>query len=136
MGKSKSKQNTKYRDYLATGGGGNYGIIYEDMLKHPVYKSLSLGAKQFYTICRIQARSKASTQCLYKHGVETGVEYDTSCFVLTSKHLEQYGYRRNHSTRYFNELIEKGFIERVENNAHRHKVNVYRFSRKWLLNSS
>lgn len=131
MGRSKSKQNTKFRDYLATGGGGNYGIVYEDMAKSEIYKSLNIGAKQFYTVCRIHARTKASTQCLYKHAKEDCEKYNSSYFVFPMKQLAEYGYQRQNAKKYFDELIQKGFIERVESNAHRYKVNVYRFSDKW-----
>ena len=68
---------------------------------------------------------------MHNHGEEEGIKYPESCFVFPAKQQLEYGLQRTNSQRYFNELIEKGFIEKYEPNKHRRKVNVYRFISKW-----
>ena len=125
----------KNRDIMASlnDSDRSFTRIYPGLIRSRAYHSLSLGAKQFYLLCRVQACSKEGRAVLYRHGKEFGVEYDTNCFVFPASHLETFGIRRQNSTKYFHELEEKGFVDRVENNKHMKKVNVYRFSARWKL---
>ena len=123
----------KYRDIFASSKKTDYfGTIFDSMCRSKDYKDLSLGAKHFYTLCRVQARSKAGRACLYAHSKEFNNTYDAErYFVFPAKHQEAYGVLRQNGNRYLQELERAGFIEKVEQNNHIKKVNVYRFSRKW-----
>ncbi len=123
----------KYKDIYASVDANDkyFGTLFGGMLKSEAYQKLSLGAKQFYTYCRVQAKSSEGTSCLYKHGEECGENYTDHDFVFPAKHLEEYNIKRSNANRYFNELIAAGFIEIREKNKHRKKVNVYSFSTRW-----
>lgn len=127
------RKKEKYRDYFASSKSSDYfGTIFESMCKSGAYLSLSIGAKQFYTLCRVQARSSSGRACLYAHGKEYDKQYDSErYFVFPAKHQEEYGIKRQNGNKYLKELESAGFIEKVEQNNHIHKVNVYRFSDKW-----
>ena len=84
------KTKSKYKDRNASAtNSDNFGTIFDSMCKSNVYKALSLGARHFYTLCRVQARSQLGRACLYKHGKETGREYDPEKhFVFPARHQE------------------------------------------------
>lgn len=106
--------------------------IYPGLITSEAYKRLSLGARQFYVLCRVQACSKEGRQVLFNHGSEFGIQYDLERdFVFPASHLERFGVRRQNSWKYFKELERAGFIELKEKNKHMKKVNVYTFSSKW-----
>lgn len=127
------KQKKPFKDdYACVGNDYYFGTMYESMCKSEAYQSLTIGARLFYMNCRVQSRSNDGKKCLYNHCKEFERQYDyTIYFVFPASHLEKYGYNRSNAVRYFNELEEKGFIEKVEKNQIRKKINVYRFSRKW-----
>lgn len=126
------RSKSKYIDlYASTGNGDFFGTLYDGMCKSKAYQELSIGARHFYTLCRVQSRSKHGTSCLYKHGAENGITYTEHDFVFPSSHLELYGVDRSNASRYFQELIKAGFIDKKEKNQHRKKVNVYSFSDRW-----
>ena len=126
------KRKTEYKDNMASYDGiGHYGTLYESMLKSSAYKSLSIGAKQFYTMCRVQAKTSRATASLYKHGQAFNRLYNKNDFVFPSTQLEEYGIKRQNAHTYFKELIEKGFITVKENNQKQRIINVYSFSDKW-----
>lgn len=113
-----------------------FGTTFDSMLTSEKYKELSLSAKHFYTVCRNQARSKRSRQCLYKFNKENGTNYDERThFVFPAAHMVIYGYDRSNGKKFLDELIENGFIIKVEKNNHRHKVNIYAFSNNWYKSS-
>lgn len=121
-------------DYNACIGNNkheNFGSIYESMAKSEQFIKLSYPAKMLYVYCRIQQKSSTGKACLHNHGEQEGIKYPESCFVFPAKQQQEYGLQRTNSQRYFNELIEKGFIEKYEKNKHRKRVNVYCFSSKW-----
>ena len=114
------------------GNDTTFGMIYYSMTQHKSFQSLSNPAKLIYMFCRVQHASKAGRACLYKHSKESGFEYPSECFVFPSKHQKVYGIKdRSNFRKYMCELIDKGFINRYENNQHRRKVTVYAFSQKW-----
>lgn len=130
MGGKRKKE--KYWDYNASiEKGENYGTLFPSMLKSEQYKSLTIGERHFYNICRVHWQTKECQQCLYNHKQEFGTDYTKECFVFPSKHLKRYGIDRANASRYFDKLVQKGFIEKVESNKSIQKVNVYKFSRKW-----
>jgi len=122
----------KYRDVYASIGSKDYfGTIYDGMCRSEVYQSLSIGARHFYTLCRVQAKSSHGKSCLYKHGEEYGITYTEADFVFPASHLNMYGIDRSNACRYFKELEAAGFIEKKEKNKHMKRVNVYSFSNRW-----
>ena len=119
-----SKANSSTVDY--------FGTMYDSMCKDKIYKSLHVATRQFYVLCRVQARSKSGRNCLFNHCQGYEYQYDPEeYFVFPAKHQEEYGVKRQNGKEYLKELVSKGFIEVVENNKHRRKVNVYKFSTKW-----
>lgn len=109
-----------------------FGTVFESMCKSEAYKGLTIGAKHFYTLCRVQSRSKTGRSCLFKHQQVYGINYNPEIyFVFPAKQMEEYGEKRQNGHRYFKELEQAGFIEIAENNSHIKKVNVYKFSDKW-----
>ncbi len=127
------KKQSNYTDYNASNGvNDNFGTIYAGMCKSDAFKSLNISLRFFYVVCRVQSQSKEGRQCLYRHCEEEGTKYDHHThFVFPASHIEEYGYDRRNAFKYLNELANAGFIEKVENNKHRKKVNVYRFVSKW-----
>ena len=127
-----SRRRKKYVDDVASmGKDDTFGMIYEGMCLSKAYKALPIGAKHFYTLCRVQAQSKRGKSCLWKHGQEYGITYNKNDFVFPSSHLALYEIDRANAKRYFDILEKAGFIERKEKNKVRKKVNVYSFSDKW-----
>ena len=89
-------------------------------------------SKIFYIYCRIQSQSKVAKACLYQHGKDSDMQYNyTHDFVFPAKHLAEYGIDRRNADKYFKQLVQAGFIKVIEQNDHRHKVNVYRFIDDW-----
>ena len=133
-----SRKTTQgYRDIFASCSGDKdrFGRVYDSMCKHQNYKNLSIGAKQFYTLCRVQSASVQGKTCLYKHGEEYKITYTERDFVFPASHLKMYGIDRSNANRYFKELIEAGFIDKKESNKPIKKVNVYSFSSRWQHSS-
>lgn len=129
-----AKAKTHKADATASLGGKHetFGTVYKTMAMHPAYIGLSAGAKQFYTVCRIQATSKECRQVVYKLQEATGNGYPTNCFVFPSSHLAKFGYDRRNVTRLFDNLIKAGFIKRIANGQKTFKVNVYVFCNEWI----
>lgn len=131
-----SRKKTYKVDFNAsTGGDDRFGVVYDGMMSSDAFKKLSCGLRLFYIACRVQAKSKQGTSCLYKHGQESGTVYDENCFVFPASHLQRYGYDRSDGNKYLRGLIAAGFIKKVESNKSRFKVSVYRFSSQWRTDS-
>ena len=122
----------KYKDLRASVSGNDYfGTVYDGMCRSKAYRNLTIGARHFYTLCRVQARSTHGRACLYKHAEEYGLTYGEHCFVFPASHLAMYGIDRSNACRYFKELEAAGFIKQVESNKAVRKVSVYEFSSGW-----
>ena len=122
----------KYKDSRASINGKDYfGTVYDGMCRSKKYRNMTIGAKHFYTLCRVQAKSTHGKACLYKHSNEYGITYNENCFVFPSSHLAMYGVDRSNACRYFKELEGAGFIKKIESNKHIKKINVYEFSDGW-----
>lgn len=130
---SSRRKTTRKIDYTACiGSDDTFGMVYYSMTQSQAYKNLSLAEKHFYTICRIQSRTKQAHACLSAHGQEYGIEYDfEKDFVFPSSHLERFGYNRSNGYRLLKSLSEKGFIKVKENNRALKHVNVYSFIGEW-----
>lgn len=134
---ARGSKKTFKPDYFASLGMDNEGkvdtfaMIYNTMLIHKNFVELSPSAKITYLYCRNQATNTKGRQCLYNHGQEFEREYTGNYFTFPAKHAEAYGMKRQNLNKYLNELIKKGFIEKVESNKNQQKVNIYKFSSKW-----
>lgn len=120
-------------DLDATASCGNkdyFGTMYDGMCKHEAYKSLPIGARQFYVLCRVEAMSQGKA-CLFKHAQQSGREYGRDCFVFPATHLEAYGVSRGNAHKLFKQLVDAGFIKVIEDNSKRRDVNVYEFVTDW-----
>ena len=138
MGRRRTKNKEDFKDIYAsvTPNRDRFGTLFERMLKSAKYQSLGIGARDFYTKCRVQSQSKIGRACLYKYNLEHGTTYNHDIyFVFPAEHLKAYGIDRRNANRLFKELEEAGFIECEAENKHRYKVNVYRFSSKWKNSS-
>lgn len=140
MGRSKAGKQRKAKDKCGTYTDYNascvpndtYGTIFSSMLYSKQFQALSIGAKMMYVYCRNQAQEKKAKASLILHGNEEGYVYPLGIyFVFPAKHMERYGQKRSNGCKYLKELIDAGFIEKVECNKHRKKENVYMFSSKW-----
>ena len=126
------KKQYKPDIYASTGNRDTFAMIYHGLITSDAFQSLTCGEKMFYVICKIQSKSRRGLECLYKHGKEEGVQYNTDQdFVFPAEHMKEYGYDRSNGGKYLNALIKKGFIKRKEQNKHRYKVNVYSFTDEW-----
>ena len=128
-----AKKKQAYRaDYFAAADSkDHFGTIYEGMCLNPKYRQLSIGARHFYMLCRVQARSEQGNRCLYTYANSEGKTFPDNCFVFPSSHQKRFGIDRRNGSRYFAELEKSGFIRCVEQNEYRHRPNVYAFDSKW-----
>lgn len=123
-----------------------FGMIYVDYLKSRQYQALSCGARQFLTVCIVNASSEKAKECLFNAladyyralGIEKSKEdlnrevYENSpLFVIPKAQYEQYGYTKSYVYKYLKELKEHGFIKDRFNGKNSRKVNVYEFSTEW-----
>lgn len=118
--------------YAAAYANDHFGTVYESMLISPAYLGLSIGAKHFYTLCRVQARSDDGRRCLYQCAGETGLTVEMGCFVFPTKHLQKFGVDRTRASKWFKELEKHGFIKCVQRGKNCFAVNIYRFSNEWV----
>lgn len=131
MAKGKKKR-TQFLDKISGMGENDpYGAVYDSMLKSRAYQKLSTGAKAFFTVCKVHARTEEARRCLYNHKSFSNREYDFYDFVFPAAQLEKYGYDKSNATKLFKQLINAGLIELREPNKPIYKTNVYRFSDKW-----
>ena len=128
-----SKPKKKYeQDYFASIDQKDYfAKFYEGMAKSKAYINLSLSAKYIYLLCRVHQCSTEGRRVLYKHAEAEGRKYPSNAFVFPSSHFKLYGVDRSNASKVLKELVTAGFIDLIEQNAHRHKPNVYAFSRRW-----
>lgn len=133
---AKAKSKTSYRDAAAmieSGDHKRYGTIGVRMMQSLEFRALTPGAQLMYMRCRCQSQSPEGRRCLYQYSKDVGMDYSPDrYFVFPSKHMAEYGVDRGNGSKWLKELINKGFLEMVESNKHRHKVNVYSFSTKWI----
>lgn len=127
----------------------NYGFIYCDLLKSKQFQQLTAAPKAFLLTCFVSARDPKNYGCLIKHYQEKNralnpddgyaiyaddsmlKDWRQGYFVFSSKQLAEYGYSSQQACNYFRVLEQAGFIDKVEANQIRMKVNVYRFSTRW-----
>ena len=128
------KKNKNYIDINASISNRDkyFGIIYEGMCKSEQFQKLSRKAQIVYVLCRVHAHTQKCKACLYNHAKEEGRTYGPDCFVFPDCQQDDYG-EHDHSNfnKYMKQLINAGFIDLIENNKHRFKINVYSFSSKW-----
>ncbi len=131
MGRKKQKFKPDTTACIGKGQHENFGTVYESLVKSKQFQSLSMPAKLIYVYCRINANTSNGRACLYNHGKEEETSYTPNHFVFPAGQQAEYGLKRTNTHRYLKELVNAGFIELCEQNKHRQKVNVYKFSSKW-----
>ena len=109
-----------------------FAPVYNSLLMHPNFMRLKPAVRYMYICCRVQSHTKDGRACLFKHSQDTYTQYNAEqFFVFPAKHMLKYGVDRSNGRKWIAELIQAGFIEEIEQNKHRYKVNVYRFSDAW-----
>lgn len=121
----------------------NFAPIYVDMLESEQYQSLSSAQQAFYLACRVQAVSEQGRRAIHKFCDREGKSYGTDLedksklfFVFPASHMRRFGIDSGNGSRMIKALIQRGFVEIVEANGHRHKMNIYRFSDRWKKQTS
>lgn len=133
MSRRKSGKQTPLTDlYAAAYPNDHFGTVYESMLTSPAYLGLSIGAKHFYTLCRVQAQSEEGRRCLYQCVKEYDLTVDRGYFVFPSKHLQKFDIARSKASKWFKELEANGFIKCIQRGKNCFAVNIYRFSNEWI----
>lgn len=128
MGRTKKK----YHDiYASMSVHDSFGIMYESMMDSKAWQKLTGSAAKLYVASRTHAKSKEGQQTLYNHGKKYGTTYESNDFVFPATQLEKKGFDRSNASKLFKELIEKGFIDKKEDNKAIKQVNVYSFSERW-----
>ena len=108
---------TPFESFEGQSQSGHYIRLTFSMLKHDAWKNLKPIAKTLYIHLKMKYR-----------GMGRGVELE-----CTYKEINQKIGLNDKSTKSaFDDLIQKGFIEVIENNQARMKANRYKFSDKWL----
>lgn len=132
---ARSKKHKRYSDIFASSAGekDNYGTMFESMLTSNTYKALSIGAKHFYTLCRVQAQSESGRRALYKLAEyeQRKQPYPQHFFVFPASHMRKYGVDDANGRKYMRELIACGFIVIKEDNSQRRIATIYAFSDLW-----
>ncbi len=109
------KSKTPFKPWETTKENGledRFIRLGNSQMLHPVYKSLSSSAKEIYQYMKLES------------GGYLDFEFPASKYLdLMSKHT---------FLKAKAELIEKGFIEELQNNRFIRKPNIYRFSAKWI----
>lgn len=128
--KSRSKKAPFTEIYSGALKSENYGTVHPSIYTSPQFVALPLAVKHFYTCCRMQLY--VGRQSLHQHGKEEGKAYDDEkYFAFPAEQQKKYGFDHSNASRYFKKLEDAGFIDIVEKNGHRHKLNVYAFSKRW-----
>lgn len=133
--KMSGKKVFKSDPYASAIPNDKFGMLYYSMLTSKQFTSLSKGAQHLYVCCRVQARSSNAKACLYAHGKEGERVYTDNDFVFPKSHLALFGIDYKNATKYFDQLITAGFIDRKEKNKYCKRVNVYTFSDRWKYTS-
>ena len=153
MSKKKSKQ--KAPEWAVNKDSrSKFDMLYIDLIQSDKFLSLDRSAQMFYIICRVNYHDPKALACLSKiiredyespllgdeyEGVldeeiirtEIATKYADGYFVMPAKHMEKYGYCRQQGGDLMKKLIAAGFIEKVQCNKNRRKVNIYKFSTRW-----
>ena len=92
----------------------------------PTFQSLSDFAVRTLMICRL---------CRQYHFKDCNKIYGQDHYFYFNRAIQrQYGLNDpNKVHRALVELVQKGFLDVIENNANRRKKNIYAFSKGWLL---
>lgn len=108
--------------------------MHDSMEKSKQFLALKISAREMYRRCRNQAYCDEGMQTLGNYAAEVNKsEYkaENGYFVFPEKHMNQYGLDKGNGSKLLAILEKAGFIDCVERNGHRKKINVYRFSDRW-----
>lgn len=140
---AKSRAPSPPQKFETKGGKGGFVRLYDDLLFSVAFNSLTPGARtlyMFFLYARYHQTSEEKAYLAQKYG-NTDHTYlffnesrwqDTPNHKRDSMHYCIYpvgGGRQFRRDK--NALIDKGFLEVIEQNSHRMAKNVYRLSSKW-----
>lgn len=130
-----------------------FAFIYQDLICTQSFINLSNAEKAFLIVCMVHCQddSNRSRTAAYKRkeNKELGLDENADVglwtdrrqgyFVFPADQLKEYGYSRSNGSKLLQQLVEKGFIERIRKNKYRvgmcnddsNKLNVYKMSSKW-----
>ena len=111
-----------------------FARMYASLTKSRAYRDLTLGARQFYCVCRVHAASPEGRRLLAAIGRNRRKDYDFDMeFAFPTTALKEYGYSNAEASRYFKQLEKAGFVSNVERYYNR-SANIWRFVSKWHQN--
>lgn len=123
MGK---KQNNPYAVVDGLEKNKPFAILTDKMALSKTYQELSFTAKNVLQVCKLCRQ--------YHQKNETKIDNNPLYFYFNRKIQEKYGLKNPNKTRKaLCELVNNGFIDVIENNAHRKTKNIYSFSGKWQI---
>lgn len=127
------KNKYKAKPFESTGTSSDTSAnIYESMLTHPTFLSLTKNQRFLYLCCKAQYYGKRKPKKDYPEVVE--LQADT-LFYFSRHDAIKYGITNGNSNAGFYKdleaLEEKGFIEKVINGRATKTKSIYRFSDRW-----
>ena len=106
-----------------------YALISEKQAMSPAFMRLTGDAVKLLVYLK---QSRKYYTGIDKNGASRAINRDCLCFFWNRELAERNGFRNpNKTLKAMRELVRNGFIEVIENNRHRRKKSVFRFSDKW-----
>ena len=106
-----------------------YALISNRQASSPAFMELSGDAVKLLVSLKLSRKYYTGKD---KSGVSRAINGDCLCFYWNRELARRNGYRNPNKTLCaMRELVKNGFVEVIENNGHRKKKNVYRFSWRW-----
>lgn len=104
-------------------------IISEKQAQSYAFISLSGDAVKLLVQLKICRKYYRGTE---KNGISRAINGDPLCFYWNRELAERHGFNNpNKTLKSMRELVRYGFVDVLENNAHRHKKSLFRFDWKW-----
>lgn len=124
---SKKKNKRQPKTYESTQKPGDtFAMIYNSMLTHPSFKSLTASQKILYLYCKAQQYSEK----------QKPISSDESTFTMNRVKYSNYGLYSKNSGKSFQRdidaLIEHGLIDCVRSGKNLRRKSIYRFSDRWI----
>lgn len=133
MGRKKSKYIPK--SYESAGTKDTFAMIFDSMLEHPAFMSLTPRQKILYIYCKMQKNRSTRLKPKYDYK-EYDLYQDEKYFYMNKALAFKYGlYKESMSGEFYRDihaLEEKGFIKCVGKGGGDGKTkSIYSFSDKW-----
>lgn len=109
--------------------GCAFTTVSDTQVLSPAYRKLSDKAKTLLIVCKLCRKYHRGED---KNEKPRTIKGNILYFYFNRKLAEQYGFKNPNVTRAaLVELVRYGFIDVIENNAHRHIRNIYAYCSKW-----